>query len=95
VIVSNFSISQAIKKQKFFLFLGKANLRQNFKIAREANLTLSAKKVFEPEPKNRKQKPQTPWAAINAAHKIASKKPESMIVVRIYNEARTFFQKNL
>ncbi|MDP1845885.1 MAG: hypothetical protein Q8L09_03990 [Candidatus Moranbacteria bacterium] len=48
-----------------------------------------------PEPKNPKEKPQTHWAAINAAHKIRSQKPESLILVRIYNEARTFFQKNL
>ncbi|MDD5489315.1 MAG: hypothetical protein PHP25_01360 [Candidatus Moranbacteria bacterium] len=65
------------------------------KIAREANLTLSAKKVLEPNPKNPKQKPQTPWAAINAAHKIRSQKTESMILVRIYNQARTFFQNSV
>jgi hypothetical protein len=84
------------KKAKIlFDLLGKAKDRIYLKIAREENLTLSAKKVLEPKPKNPKEKPQTPWAAINAAHKIASEKPESLILVRIYNEARTFFQNSV
>jgi len=75
--------------------LGKAKDRISLKIARETNLTLSAKKVLEQKPENPKQKPETHWAAINAAHKNAFEKPECLILVRIYNEARTFFQKNL
>ncbi|MCX6766683.1 MAG: hypothetical protein NT170_02785 [Candidatus Moranbacteria bacterium] len=64
------------------------------KIAREENLTLSAKKVFEPKPKNPKQKPQTPWAAINAAHKNASEKTESMILVPLLpHQPKADFQK--
>ena len=44
-----------------------------------SNLTLAARKVLEPEPKNPKQKPQTHWAAINAAHEMRTKFPKSLI----------------
>jgi len=64
------------------------------KIAREVNLTLSAKKVFEPEPKNRKQKPQTHWAAIAAANEKIAENENCLKIAHIYNHARTFFQKN-
>ncbi len=69
--------------QKFFLFRAK-QIETEFlsKIAREANLTLSAKKVFEPEPKNPERKPQTHWAAINAAHKNASENKNSLVLAR-------------
>jgi len=35
------------------------------------------------------------WAALRAAHQIRSQKPESLILARIYHQARTFFQENL
>jgi len=76
--------------QKLFLFPAKQiRDRISSKIVRETNLTLSARKVLAPLSKNAEQKPQTHWAATNAARKIALEKLESMIVVRIYNEART------
>jgi site-specific DNA recombinase len=47
-----------------------------------SNLTLSAKKVLEPEPKNPADMPQTHWAAINAAHKNASENKNSLVLAR-------------
>jgi len=38
---------------------------------------------------------QTQWAALQAAHQMTSKKPSSFIVVYLYNQARTYFSKNL
>jgi len=35
------------------------------------------------------------WAALRAAHDLASKKSSSFIVVWLYNHARTYFSKNL
>jgi len=60
-----------------------------------SNLTLSGKKVSISNSENSEEKPQTHWAAINAAHNLSPKIPLCLKTVRIYNEARTFFQKNL
>ncbi|OGY74556.1 MAG: hypothetical protein A2445_03785 [Candidatus Jacksonbacteria bacterium RIFOXYC2_FULL_44_29] len=68
--------------------------RQNFKIAREANLRLSARKVIWGELKNGSNWAQTPWAAIQAAQEKIGKISESLILVSLYNEIRTFFEKN-
>jgi len=38
---------------------------------------------------------QTQWAALQAAHQMVSKKPSSFIVVYLYNQARTYFSRNL
>jgi len=37
---------------------------------------------------------QTPWAAIQAAREKIGKISESLIVVWLYNEARTYFKNN-
>jgi len=38
---------------------------------------------------------QNQWAALCAAHEMASEKPKSMVLVSLYNSARTYFIKNL
>jgi hypothetical protein len=82
--------------QKFFLFWQSKYTRQNlFKIAREANLTLAGKRITIPNSENLEQKPQTHWAAINAAHKKISENGKSWNPEHIYDCARTFFQNSV
>ena len=38
--------------------------------------------------------PQNQWAALCAAHEMVSKKPRSMVLVRLFDEIRTFFERN-
>jgi len=77
------------------LYFGQSKkTRRNFKIAREANLRLSARKVIWGEFKNGLNWAQTPWAAIQAAREKIGKISESLIVVWLYNEARTYFKNN-
>jgi hypothetical protein len=71
--------------QKFFLiFWAKQMPRQNFKIAREANLTLAAREAHG--------EPQKQWRFLKIAEEKTAKVSESLIWARIYNLARTFFQ---
>jgi hypothetical protein len=71
-------------------------LKQNFqKIAREANLILAGKRISISNSKNPEQKPQTHWAAINAEREKIAENGKSWNTEHIYNQARTFFQKNL
>ena len=42
-----------------------------------------------------KSSPKTHWAAVQAAHALVSEKPLSCVLVRLYNQARTFFQGEL
>jgi len=58
------------------------------------NLRLSARKVIWGELKNGSNWAQTPWAAIQAAQEKIGKISESLILVSLYNEIRTFFEKN-
>jgi hypothetical protein len=37
---------------------------------------------------------QNQWAAVSAAHEMASKKSRSQVLVYLYNQARTYFIKN-
>ncbi|HBX16249.1 MAG: hypothetical protein UV20_C0036G0003 [Candidatus Magasanikbacteria bacterium GW2011_GWA2_42_32] len=68
--------------------------RQNFKIAREANLRLVARKVVLVELKNGDNSPQTPWAALGAAREKIGKILDCRILVYLYDEIRTFFKRN-
>jgi len=38
--------------------------------------------------------PQNQWAALSAAREMASKKSERLVLVCLYNSARTYFIKN-
>jgi hypothetical protein len=38
--------------------------------------------------------PQNQWAALCAAREMVSKKSESLVLVYLYNSARTYFIKN-
>ena len=86
-----FTIQKLIAKILFWAF-GQSNppkgrMRQNFfKIAREANLILAARQVCAI--------PQKQWAALSAAHQIRSEKSQSLMLVGIYDQARTFFQNS-
>jgi len=77
------------RKAKILFVSGKANIRDriSFKIAREANLTLTARQIAA--------EPQKQWKFLKTAEEKTGKIPESMILVWLYNEVRTFFQKNL
>jgi hypothetical protein len=52
-----------------------------------SNLYLSAKKISG--------LPQTQWAALAAAQQKIGVSPESCKLVKLYNEARTYFIKNV
>jgi hypothetical protein len=45
-------------------------------------------------PQSAKTFPQMHWAALRAAHQNDEKIPESLLMVRLYNEVRTYFSKN-
>jgi len=60
--------------------------KQVQKIARDMNLFL-ASRALRGEPKNQ-------WAALCAAQKMASQKSERLVLVYLYNSARTHFIKN-
>jgi len=38
--------------------------------------------------------PQNQWAALCAAREIAFKKSERLVMVRLFDEIRTFFERN-
>jgi DNA invertase Pin-like site-specific DNA recombinase len=59
-----------------------------------SNLALAGKRISISNSENPERKPQTHWAAINAAHNSDTKIPKSLKIAQIYNRARTFFQKN-
>jgi len=79
------------------------------KIARDSNLfekKVASKEVFGSNlflanrearlcaPSGIDSEPQNQWAALRAALEMASKKPKSMVLVWLYNSARTYFSKN-
>ena len=86
-------ISQLKTKQKFFLS-GKANNKTEFQIAREANLRLTSGKVVWGELKNGDTSPKKQWAAIEAAREKMGEISESLIIVSLYNQVRTYFTQN-
>jgi len=46
-------------------------------------------------PQVAKNRPAMHWAALRAAHQNIEKISESLVMVRLYNEVRTYFSKNL
>jgi len=78
------------------------NYAQNIeKIARDSNLLekkVAAKEIFGSNLRLASRavcgEPQNQWAALCAAQKMASKKSERLVLVYLYNSARTYFIKN-
>ncbi len=78
------------------------NYAQNIeKIARDSNLLekkFAAKEIFGSNlrlaSRALRGEPQNQWAALCAAHEMASKKSERLVLVYLYNSARTYFIKN-
>jgi len=64
------------------LFTSKANT----KIAKDKNLFLASRAL--------RGEPQNQWAALCAAQKMVSEKSERLVLVYLYNSARTYFIKN-
>ena len=60
-----------------------------------SNLFLANREARVCAPSGSENKPKNQWAALRAAHEMASEKPESMVLVYLYNSARTHFTKNL
>jgi hypothetical protein len=65
--------------------------RQN-EIATASNLHLRARAVVVPALKSGSTEPPSAWAALRAAHASVGSKTERLIVVSLYNAARTYFQ---
>ena len=86
-----FSIAQPKRKQKFFVS-GKANTKKSQVMS---NLFLVNREARFCAPSGSENKPQNQWAALRAAHEMVSEKPRSMVLVCLYNSARTYFIKNL
>ena len=78
------------------------NYAQNIeKIARDSNLLekkVAAKEIFGLNlclaSRAARGEPQNQWAALGAAHEMVSKKSERLVLVCLYNSARTYFIKN-
>ena len=78
------------------------NYAQNIeKIARDSNLLekkVAVKEIFGSNlflaSRALRGEPQNQWAALCAAQKMASKKSERLVLVYLYNSARTYFIKN-
>jgi len=75
--------------------------KQILKIARDSNLLekkIAAKEIFGSNLYLASRavcgEPQNQWAALCAAQKMASKKSERLVLVYLYNSARTYFIKN-
>ena len=60
-----------------------------------SNLVLANREARLRAPSELAESGQTQWAALRAAHDMASKKSKSWIMVWLYNHARTYFSKNL
>ena len=59
-----------------------------------SNLVLANREARLRAPSELAESGQTQWAALCAAHDLASKKSLSFILVWLYNHARTHFSKN-
>ena len=70
---------------------GKANTKKSQVMS---NLFLANREARLCAPSGIDSEPQNQWAALCAAHEMASKKPKSMVLVWLYNSARTYFSKN-
>jgi len=73
------------------LFIGKTNAKKSQVMS---NLFLSDREAAVRPPSGSENKAENQWAALCAAHEIASKKPESLVLVYLYSSARTYFIKN-
>ena len=88
------SIPLPKRKQKFFLYFWQSKPRQNLNRTR-ANLVLANREARLRAPSGEGLSGENQWAALRAAHDLASKKSSSFIMVWLYNHARTYFSKNL
>ena len=78
------------------------NYAQNIeKIVRDSNLLekkVAAKEIFGSNlclaSRALRGEPQNQWAALCAAQKMASKKSESLVLVRLFDQIRTYFERN-
>jgi len=69
--------------------------QSKYKIAKKiSNFFLSGLKARCSAPSGEKNEAENQWAALCAAHGMASKMPESQILVYLYDSARTHFIKN-
>jgi hypothetical protein len=87
----------SFQKSKNSFCFGQSKFRDriSLKIAREANLTLAEKRITISNSKNPERKPQTHWAAINAAYEKIAENGKSWNPEHIYDCARTFFQNSV
>ena len=100
-LVALFSISYLIHRAKILFVLGKANTKRD-RISKShgmSNLLLAGKEARERAPESGANAPQNrgqnQWAALRAAHQLASEKSESFLLVWLYNQVRTYFIANL
>ena len=59
-----------------------------------SNLFLSGHEARLCAPSGGENEAENQWAALGAAHEMASKMPESQVLVYLYDSARTHFIKN-
>jgi hypothetical protein len=74
--------------QKFFL------QAKQILIAKISNLFLSVREARVSAPSGRENEAENQWTALRAAHEMISKMPESLVLVYLYDSARTHFIKN-
>jgi hypothetical protein len=89
--ISNRPVGYTIIVAKI-LFVGKANTKKSQVMS---NLFLANREVRLAAPSGLDSPPQNQWAALRAAHEMVSEKPKSMVLVYLYNSARTHFTKNI
>jgi len=95
-IVCILSIAHFIPRAKILFVLGKANTKRD-RISKShgmSNLLLSGKEARVRAPKIGENSAQNQWAALQAAHQMASEKPKSFVLVWLYNQIRTHFIAN-
>jgi replicative DNA helicase len=71
--------------------VGKANTKKSQVVS---NLFLSGREARLRAPSGMDSSGQNQWAALRAAHEMVSEKPKSMVLVYLYNSARTHFIRN-
>ena len=57
-----------------------------------SHLRLSDRRVVVGEANHASKQGETPWAALRAAHESSLLEPLGSVMVRLYNQARTYFQ---